>query len=81
MHSAVFCICGGEVIIIVSIAEVTLWTMLRAEVKEKTRCTYEIMQTLFNLQKNALPMFRERLRAGLGKSEPNLPPPNQEKRL
>lgn len=35
--------------IIISIALVTLWATLRAEVKEQTRCTYEVIQTLFNL--------------------------------
>lgn len=67
--------------IIISIALVTLWATLRAEVKEQTRCTYEVIQTLFNLQEKGLSMLSGRLKAGMGKSEPNPPPQNQEKWL
>lgn len=46
MCSEIFCIWGD---FIISIVLVTLWTTLRAEVKEQTCCTYEVMQTVFNL--------------------------------
>lgn len=39
----------GGGLIIIPIAPVTLWTMSRAEVKKQTRCTYEVMRTVFNL--------------------------------
>lgn len=63
--------------IIIAIALITLWTLLRAEVREQTHCTYEVIQTLFNLSENGLSMLSGKLRAGVRKSGAIYPPQSQ----